>query len=167
METKELTLKEKYDQLFDEHMLNLVTFYSLHKEMGIVDKGVDWSLKIRRKMLPGGLGKSAFKLLKAVSPSKALNQLLKQYMGIFQTTISLSDIELNRISDREVTVRVKHCPELVRMKEIIEKTDLDLSPRFMCENRCKGVTLEAAKEFGIDGTSEFEEKGCMWKLKLN
>lgn len=118
-------------------------------------------------MLPSGLGKSAFKLLKAVSPGKALNQLMKQYMCTFQTTLSLSDIEVNRISDREVTLRVKYCPELVRIRETIKKADLDLSPRFMCEKSCKGITLELAKGFGIDGTSEFIENGCMWQLKLS
>ena len=88
-------------------------------------------------------------------------------MRTFQTTLSLSDIEMNRISDREVTLRVKYCPELVRMREIIKKADLDLSPRFMCEKSCKGVTLGLAKGFGIDGIAEFEEDGYMWKLRLS
>ena len=155
MEFKELTLEEKYDRLFDLYALNLVTFFSLHKESGTIDKCIDWSLKIKGKMLPSGLGKSAFKLLKAV------------YMCTFQTTLSMSDIEVNRISDREVNLRFKYCPELVRIKQTIKKANLDLSPRFMCEESCKGITLELAKGFGIDGTNEFIENGCMWQLKLS
>lgn len=161
-----MSLEEKYDRLFDLYLLNIATFYSLHKELGIVDKCVDWSLKVQKKMLPSGIRKSAFKLLKAIAPGKAMSQLIKQYMCTLQTTIPLSNIEMNMASDREVTMRFKNCPELIRMRDVVKKAGLDLDPKLICEKRCKGVTLEVVKTFGADGTGELEENGCIWTFNL-
>ncbi len=82
-----------------------------------------------------------------------------------QIMIPLSNIELTRVSDREATLRVKNCPYLKKMRDLIKKAGLDLDPRFMCEIDAK-MNPELSKEFGIDMTVELEEDGCRYTAKL-
>ena len=106
MAIKEMPLEEKYDRLLDAYYLNIATLYALHKELGVGDKCIDWSVKVQKKMVPSVWG-AAFKLLKTISPGKAFSQVVDQYVYMMQTTQPLSSIELTKVSDREVTVRIK------------------------------------------------------------
>ena len=164
MEIREMPLEEKYDKLLDDYLLAIATGYALHKELGVVDKSIDWSVKVQKKMLPSVLG-IAFKVLKTVAPGKAFRQVTDQYVYTIQRFIPLSNIELTMISDREATVRIKNCPVLRRQRDLVKKTGLDLDPRFICEMDAK-INPEVAKEFGVDLTSELEENGCITTAKL-
>jgi len=161
---KEMPLEEKYDRLLDAYYLNIATLYALHKELGVGDKCIDWSVKVQKKMVPSVWG-VAFKLLKAISPGKAFGQVVDQYVYMMQTTQPLSGIELTKVSDREVTVRVKNCSVLGRMRDVVKKAGLDLDPRFMCEFEPK-INREVAKEFGVDLTCKLEGNGCIHTAKL-
>jgi len=161
---KEMPLEEKYDRLLDAYCLNMATFHSLHKELGAVDKCIDWSVKVQKKMFPSFVG-VAFKALKAISPGKAFSQVSDQYVYTIQRFIPLSNIELTKVSDREVTVRIKNCPVLGRMRDIVKKAGLDLDPKFICELDPK-INREVAKEFGVDLTCKLEENGCINTAKL-
>lgn len=92
----------------------------LHKELGVVDKYYDLYVNVTKRMLPSFLG-TAFKVLKATSPSRAFKQVTDQLAYIWQVTMPLSNIELIRISDREVTMRSKNCPMLKRMRDLVKK----------------------------------------------
>lgn len=92
----------------------------LHKELGVVDKYYNLYVNVTKRMLPNFLG-TAFKVLKATSPSRAFKQVTDQLAYIWQVTMPLSNIELIRISDREVTMRSKNCPMLKKMRDLVKK----------------------------------------------
>jgi hypothetical protein len=164
MEIKKMPLEEKYDKLLDEYLEGAITNYALLKELGAIDKNIDLSVKVQAKMLPSLVG-IAFKVLKTVAPGTAFNQLVDKYVYTMQMTIPLSDIELNRVSDREATVRVKNCPVLKRVRTLVEKTGLDIEPKSICELESR-INQGVAKEFGVSIVTKFEENGCINTAKL-
>jgi len=164
MEIKEMPLEEKYDKLLDGYLENSIINYALLKELGAIDKGIDLSVKVGTKMLPSLVG-IAFKMLKTVAPGKAFNQLVDKYVYTMQGTMSLSDFELKRVSDREATVRVKNCPVLKRVRTLVEKTGLDIEPRSICELESR-INQGIAKEFGVNIVTKLEENGCINIAKL-
>ena len=94
MGIKEMLLEEKYEKLLDNYVLLMVRDIALHKELGVLDKGRDFSVKVQKKMLPGFLGPS-FQLMKAVAPGKTFDQFVEQSINIQQVWVPLSDIELS------------------------------------------------------------------------
>ena len=74
MAIKEMPLEEKYDRLLDDYLLTIATSYVLHKELGVVDKCLDLSVKVQKKMLPSVIG-IAFKVLRAITLVKRLSRL--------------------------------------------------------------------------------------------
>ena len=164
LEIKEMPIEEKYNRLLDDYLLAVATGYALHKELGVVDKYNDLSVKVQQRMFPSVLG-VAFKVLKTVAPGKAFGQVTDQFVYSMQRFIPLSNIEVTRVSDREAVVRVKNCPVLKRQRDLVKKAGLDLDPRFLCEIDAQ-INPEVAKEFGVDLTCELEENGCRNKAKL-
>jgi len=162
---KEMPLEEKYGQLLDEYLLCFATGYALHKELGVVDKCIDLSVKVEKKMLPSSLGMAAFKVLKAISPGKAFKQVTDQLVYSMQDIIPLSNMETTYVSDREAVVSNKNCPLLKRMGDLVKKTGLDIDPKSLCEYHTK-IIPELLKEFRIDVTSKLEENGCIFTGKL-
>jgi len=161
---KEMPLKEKYEKTLDAYLLNSATLYALHKEHGIVDKCIESLVKTQKSMIPS-LPAATYKLLKAVAPGKAFNELLDQQIYEMQASLPLSNIEVNRVSGREVTMRIKGCPILKRNGELIKKAGLDVDPKELCEIEPK-VMSGVAKDFGIDVSWRPEENGCLWTVKL-
>jgi len=159
LEIKEMPLEEKYDTLLDNYILTIATDYAFCKELGVLDKYFDLSVRVRKKMLPSLLG-AAFKMFKAIAPSKAFKQIANRYVYSQQTFLPLSNIELTWISDREILARVRDCPSLKRIRKLLKKVDLDIDPRFHCEMETK-VVLELAKEVGMNVTMNLEENGCV------
>lgn len=164
MTIKEMPLEEKYEKLLDAYLLNSATLYALHKEHGIVDKCIESLVKTRKNMIPS-LPAATYKLLKTLAPGKAFNQLMDQQIYEMQVDMPLSNIEVNRVSNREVTMRIKGCPILKRTRELIKKAGLDVDPRELCEIDPK-VMSGVAKDFGVDVSWQFEENGCLWTVKL-
>lgn len=164
MEIKEMPLEEKYDKLYDQYLLTEAMNYALHKELGVLDKYMDLYVKVMKKRLPGLLG-VAFKALKAIAPGKAFKQLTDQSVYMQQMLIPPSNIELTRVSDREATTRIRDCPVLKKMRDVVKKAGLDIDPKSMCEMDAKIMPL-VTKEFGIDATMELEENGCITTHKL-
>lgn len=74
-------------------------------------------------------------------------------------------MEVTYVSDREAVMSNKNCPVLKRMRDLAEKTDLDVYPKFICEYHRKYLP-ELLREFGIDVTCKLEENGCIFKGKL-
>jgi len=161
---KEMPLEEKYEKIRDEYLLNSITLYALHKKLGIVDKCIESLVKTEKNMIPS-LPAATYKLLKAVAPGTAFNKLMDQEIYEMQRDIPLSNIEVNRVSGREVTMRIKGCPELKRTGELIKKAGLDVDPKELCEIEPK-VMSGMAKDFGIDVSWRPEENGCFWTVKL-
>jgi hypothetical protein len=161
---KEMPLKEKYEKLSDAYLLNTATLYALHKKLGMVDKCIESLTKTQKNMVPS-LPAATYKLLKAVAPGTAFNQLMDQEIYEMQAQLPLSNIEVNRVSGREVTMRVKGCPLLKRTAELIKKASLDVDAKELCEIEPK-VMSGMAKDFGIDVTWRPEENGCFWTVKL-
>jgi len=161
---KEMPLGEKYEKLLDAYLLNSATLYALHKEHGIVDKCIESLVKTQKNMIPS-LPAATYKLLKTVAPGKAFNQLMDQQIYEMQVDMPLSNIDVNRVSDREVTMRVKGCPILKRTGELIKKAGLDVDPKELCQIEPK-VMSEVAKDFGVDVSWRSEGNGCLWTVKL-
>jgi hypothetical protein len=115
-------------------------------------------------MVPS-LPAATYKLLKAVAPGTAFNQLMDQEIYQMQMDMPLSNIEVNRVSGREVTMRIKDCPNLKRKGELIKKAGLGVGPKELCEIEPK-VMRGMAEDFGIDVAWQSEENGCLWTVKL-
>jgi len=164
LEIKEMLPEEKFDRLLDDYLLSIITAYALHKELGVVDKCLDLSIKVNKKMLPRFLG-PVFKLMNVLSPGRTFKQVINQSMYIFQEIEPLSNLELSWVSDREAVLRVKNCKRLRRTRELVNKTGLNIDPKELCEIECQ--TLKGlSKEFGMDVTWELEENGCRITGKL-
>jgi hypothetical protein len=161
---KQMPLEEKYEKLLDAYLLNSATLYALHKKLGIVDKCIESLVKTEKNRIPS-FSAGIYKLLKTVAPGTAFNQLMDQEIYEMQATMPLSNIEVNRVSSREVTMRIKGCPILKRTGELIKKTGLDVDPKELCEIEPK-VMSGVAKDFGIDMSWRPEENGCSWTVKL-
>jgi len=161
---KEMPLEEKYEKILDAYLLNSATLYALHKQLGIGDKCIESLVKTQKNMIPS-LPAATYKLLKALAPGKAFNQLMDQQIYEMQVDMPLSNIEVNRVSDREVTMRIKGCPILKRTGELIKKAGLNVDPKELCEIEPK-VTRGVAKDFGIDVAWRPEQNGCLWTVKL-
>jgi len=159
-----MPLEEKYDKLLDEYLEGAIINYAVLKELGAIDKGIESSVKVQAKMLPSLVG-IAFKMLKTVAPGKAFNQLVDNYVYTMQSTLSLSDFELSRVSDREATVRVKNCPILKRVRTLVEKSGLEIEPKSICELETR-INQGVAKEFGVNMTTKLEDNGCVHTAKL-
>lgn len=165
MAIKEMPLEEKYNRLNDDYLLGLATDYAVLKEQGVVDKSLDLWVKVQKKLLPSSLGMAAFKVLKAISPGKAFKQVTDQLVYTMQNQIPLSNMEVTYVSDREAVVTNKNCPILKRVRELVEKTDLDVDPKFICEYHTEYLPA-MLREFGIDVTAKLEEDGCIFSGKL-
>jgi hypothetical protein len=161
---KEMPLEEKYEKLLDNYLLIRATLLALHKELGSVGKYIESLTRTQKNMVPS-LPAAAYKLLKTVAPGKAFKKLMDQQIYEMQVDMPLSNIEVNRVSDREVTYRIKDCPHLKRKAELIKKAGLDVDSREMCEIEPK-VMSGMAKEFGIDVAWQSEEDGCFWTVRL-
>jgi hypothetical protein len=161
---KEMPLEEKYEKTLDAYLLNSATLYALHKKLGIVDKCIESLVKTQKNMIPS-LPAATYKLFKTLAPGTAFNQLMDQYIYGMQASMPLSNIEVNRVSGREVTMRVKDCPLLKRNRELIKEAGLDVAPRELCEIEPK-VMNGMAKDFGVEVSWRSEENGCLWTVRL-
>ena len=74
LEIKEVPIDERYDRLLDDYLLDAATDYAVLKELGGVDKQLDLSVKMQKKMLPKILGSPVFKRLKILTPSSTFKQ---------------------------------------------------------------------------------------------
>ncbi len=153
-----MPLKEKYGTLLDNYMLTMATDYALFEELGVVDKYFDLSVKVWKNMLPSLLG-AAFKAVKAIAPGRAFKRFTRKSVYALQTFLPQSNIELTWVSSREVLVKIKNCPSLKRVRDLLEKAGLDIDPRFHCEWEAK-ILPEVAKEVGVDVAINLQENGC-------
>jgi len=161
---KEMPLEEKYDKLLDQYMQTELMNYALHKELGTMDKRNDMMLKVWKKMLPSYMG-IALKVMKTVAPGTTFKKIVNGFVSFNQVMIPLSNIELTWVSDREVVMRTKNCPFLVRGRELAKKAGLDIDPKEICRNDSKTMP-EMFEQFGIEVTMELEENGCRATAKL-
>ena len=169
LENKEMPIDERYDRLLDEYISDNAISFALFKELGVdkeqgLEKSVALSVETDKKMLPAYLG-IAFKVLKAITPGKAFNQVLDSYLYHGQTWHPLSGLEVTKISDREAVVGIKNCVLLKRARDLVKKTGLDIDPKIFCERDAKYFP-KLFKDFGIDITWELEEDGCRATAKL-
>ena len=169
MDIKEMPTDERYDRLLDEYISDNAINFALIKELGVdkelgLEKSVALSVKTDKKTLPSYLG-IAFKVLKAITPGKAFNQLLDSYLYHGQTWHPLSSLEVTKISDRDAIVRIKNCVLLKKARDLVKKTGLDIDPKIFCERDAKYFP-KLFKEFGIDIAWELKEKGCQATAKL-
>lgn len=165
MSIKEMPCEERYDRLYDNLMQLAAITLTLAKDQGVIDKYIELSVDVQKKMMLGFLGKAAFKALKTIAPGRAVRQLSEQFIYAMQRTHALSEIELTKVSDREAVIRINNCPAVKRFRDVVEKTGLDIDPRFMCETESI-IIPEIIKEFGISAVLELEEDGCVLNAKL-
>ncbi|MFX0204194.1 MAG: hypothetical protein ACFFCW_49485 [Candidatus Hodarchaeota archaeon] len=164
LDFKEMSLQEKYDSLLESFIMTMAIDYALFEELGEDDRYLDMHVKVRKRMLPNLLG-AAFKLFKMVSPKRAVEQVIKKYAYTQQMYLTKTNIEIRWNSKGKVIGRIRNCPNLSKLKDILKKAGLDIDPRFHCEIELK-VLKELAKEFGLDAYVEMEEKGCQFTAKL-
>ena len=166
LDIKEMPIEERYDRLLDDYLLDAATDYAVSKELGGVDKNLDLSVKVQKKMLPKILGGPVFRLLKVIAPGRTFKQLSNTWLYNAQTWHPLSTIEVANVSDREVAGGIKNCVLLKRMRDIVKKTGLEIDPKFIC-NRDAKYFPKLFKEFGINVVWNLEENGCGFTAKLN
>jgi len=160
-----MPLEEKYEKMLDYYTQHMATTLSLVSELGLKDAYVDLSTNIEKKMLPGFIGMTAFKMLRTIAPGRAFNQVSEQFAHQMQRTHEFSNIKLEKVSDREVNIRLTNCPFIKRMRNIIDKADLDITPRLMCEIESE-IIPKISREFGTDLTINLVENGCVFNAKL-
>jgi len=159
-----MSLEEKYNRLLDQYLLYQITNYALVEELGATEKYYDLLVKVNKKMLPRYLP-IAFKMIKTAAPSKSFKHLVDDFMYASQIALPLSNIELNKISDREAVIRVKNCPALKRMKELVKRTGLDVNPVELCVLEAR-MFRELSKDLGVDLTTQVEKNGCSLTARL-
>jgi len=164
LKIKEMPIEEKYDKLLDSYILGWIANYSLNKELGAVDKSINFSVEMQKKLLPSVWG-PLFNLLKALTPGRVFKQIVEQYVYNMQSAMPLSNIELSWVSDRELVLNIKNCPALQRGRELVKKTGVKVDPRELCEVESK-INKELTKEFGVDLAWKQTENGCTWTAKL-
>ena len=164
MTFREMPVEEKHDKLLDQYILSELMNYSLHKEMGTMDKRNAMMLKVWKRMLPSMMG-VALKVMKTVAPGKTFKKMVDGFVSFSQMMVPLSNIEVTWVSDREAVMRTKNCPQLLRGRELAKKADLDIDPKEICRNDSE-VMPEMLEEFGMDITMELEENGCAIRAKL-
>ncbi len=164
MVIKEMPLTEKYDKLLDSFLISAIAYNALLKELGAVDKGIDLSVDVSVKMFPSRVG-IAFDLLKTIAPGTAFTQLVENYAYSLQGILALNDFEVNRVSDREATIRIANCPVLTRMRRLVEKTGVTVDPKSFCEVESQ-ITEGVAATFGVSMVTELTDNGCMTTAKL-
>jgi hypothetical protein len=165
LEIKEMPIEERYDKLLDDFLLDTATYYSIFKELGAEDKVIDLSVKVQKKMLPSILGGPVFSLLKILAPGRTFKQLSDTFMYTAQTWHPLSTLEVTDVSDRELILEVKNCVLLKRLRDIVNKTGLDIDPKFFCEKDVKYFST-LFKDYGVDVTINLEENGCKFLAKM-
>jgi len=166
---KEMPIEERYERLLDDYISGTAVAFALLKELGVdmelgLEKNVALSVKMDKKTLPGYLG-ITFKVLKAITPGIAFNQVLDSFLYHSQTWHPLSSIEVTKMSGRDAVIRVKNCVLLKRMRDVVKKTGFDIDPKIICERDAKYFP-ELFKEFGVDIIWELEENGCRCTAKL-
>jgi hypothetical protein len=160
VDIKEMPLEEQYDNLLDSFILTMATDYALFTELGAVDKYLEKHIQVRKRMLPSLLG-AAYKLFKIVAPKRALNQVIQQYAYSQQMYLPKHHIEIAWINDHQIACRINNCPNLKRLRDIVQKAGLNIDPRFHCDIELRVLT-ELAKEFSIHGTTEMLDHGCLF-----
>ncbi len=158
-----MPLKEKYEKLLDKYLLIRATTLALHKELGSVDEYIESLTKTQKNMVPG-FPAAAYKLLKPIAGGTAFSKFMDKQIYEMQVDMPLSNIEVNRVSDHEVTYRIKDCPHLKRKAELIKKARLNVDSKEMCEIEPE-VMSGMAEDFGIDVAWQPEENGCFWTVK--
>ncbi|NIR87974.1 hypothetical protein GWO13_10655 [Candidatus Bathyarchaeota archaeon] len=164
MEIKEMPLEEKYEKLLDQWMLDDAKNFAFHKELGVLDKYEDFDRKVAKKMIPSMLG-VGFKVFKAITPSRAFKQLVKQLAYVVQLNMPLANMEVTMDSDREATMIVNNCPKLLRTRELVKKAGLNINPVAMCAREGKHYR-EFGEWFGVEIKVQFKKDGCIGKIKL-
>ena len=157
MAVEEMPLKERYDRLLEQYLLYQLTNYALIKELGATDDYYNLLVMVNWKMLPSLL-LAAFKTIKTLAPSMAFNQLVDDFVYTLQMYLPLSNVTIERTGSEAVIV-VNDCPALKMMKEIVEKTGLNIDPTEMCEFEGR-MFHELAEEMGVDLTSQLQKNGC-------
>ena len=120
--------------------------------------------KVWKKILPGYMG-VALQVMKTIAPGRMFKKMVDAFISFSQVTVPLSNLEVTWVSDREVAMRTKNCPMLVRGKELAKKAGLDIDPKEICKNEQTYMPKMLA-EWGLDITMKLEENGCQMIGKL-
>ena len=167
MEIKELSLKEKYDKLYDQYIITDVIAMAFIKENGLTDEYLDYTMKVYKKMMPSIMG-YAFKFIKTLSPGRAFKMFVEGMLKDGQVTEPLSNTELVSLSDTEAIIKTKNSVMLKKYRDIIKKTGVKLDLKEYME-LFPEAGKEMMKEFGFDmtiDTSHIEKNEITSKIKL-
>jgi hypothetical protein len=151
--------EEKHNQILNFYILELASGYSYHKGQGTFEKWLDHRMDTYR-----GLMNPMFEMMKKLPPEQIASQMI--YMQ--QIMQPLQEIEIDWIGDSEAVMRYKNCEILRRSRELVEKSGLDINPRFHCEidQFHHAHPRHPIKDVGMELACELEENGCKWTFKL-
>ena len=156
--TKELSVKERYEMLLDHDILLDTINHAFHQQEGTLDKYYALYLQSQKRMLPSYLG-TAYNIFKTISPGRAFKQVMNQLFEIMQMHYPLSKLDINWISDREVSIDVPNCHKRRKTGEYAKKLGLDINPAAMCGFEAR-FFREILKEFGVDMKVTLHNNGC-------
>ena len=152
-----MSIEERYGILLNETQLIWLTNYAFNKERGTLDEWLDYYIKTQKHVLRKQLFYG--RILKKLAPGKIFKRITENIVYLLQRYMPSNHIELRWVSDKKAILRIKECPLLKKYKELIEKANLDLDPKFVCDNDLK-IYPKMAKELGIDLSYEIQENGC-------
>jgi len=164
MELKELSIENRYDGLLDQYLLNMAINHALQKELGAVEKYDDLWVDVQKRMLPSYLG-IGIKVLKTFSPSRVFRMIVNQVVELLQLFVTLSNIEVNYISDCEAEIIVNNCLRRHRIIELVKKAKLDINPMSICAVDARTLP-KVLKEFDLEVRIKHTRNGCIGTYKL-
>ena len=158
MSIKELSIDEKYKNLLDQSILSDAINYAFHKELGVLDKYYDLYIAAQKRMLPSYMS-AVFGFMKAITPGRTFKRVMNQVIEIMQMHHPLSQLDINWISDREVSIGVPNCEKLRKTGEFADKAGLDINPVAMCGFEAR-FFRDIFKEFDIEMKVTLKPGGC-------
>ena len=155
---KELSIDEKYKMLLDQSILSDAIHYAFHKELGVLDTYYDFYITAQKRMLPSYMG-AIFGFMKTITPGRTFKRVMNQIIEIMQMHHPLAKLDINWISDREVSIGVTKCEKLRKTGEFAEKAGLDINPVAMCGFEAR-FFRDIFKEFDIEMKVALKPGGC-------
>lgn len=164
MSIKELSIEEKYNMLLDTSIEQDAINYAFHKELGVLDKYYDFYIAAQKRLLPSYMG-AVVGFMKTITPGRTFKRVMNQVIEMMQMHHPLSKLEINWISDREVSMGITNCEKLRKTGEFAEKVGLDINPVAMCGFEAR-FFRDLFKEFDIEMKVTLKPGGCTGIAKM-
>jgi hypothetical protein len=170
-DVKEMPMAEKWDRVHDFFTMDHAISYKTHKRMGTLDEWVEDTIDAYGRLMGRFIGPLAEIMGKAaarLAPNLVLKQAILNVLYNDQMMHGPGDYRVSEVKDGEITVRFKGCLRLKKQQEIVERCQLGIDAREICELEKMHLThpKAPAARMGIVPTDiSCEEGGCVWSFR--